>query len=134
MPKAISPTEVKSIAGMIRDWPKSQPFKWEAICAGATSILGYQPTRQALSKKPLLSVAYRQKKQQLKAATEQFKHIPRPQSISDAIERIAKLQEENDSIKSELSRMAEIANRFIYNSSIAGLARAKLMKPIPSKK
>lgn len=133
MPKAITHNDVKLIAEMIRDWPKTQPFKWEAICLGAKSILGYEPTRQALHKKPVLANAYEVKKKQLRAAAEKLEKIARPQSMLDAMERIVRLQGENDLLKAELQKMAEIANRFIYNSSLAGLSREQLMAPLPRK-
>ena len=50
------------------------------------------------------------------------------------MERIAKLQEENEQLKTELGKMAEIAQRFIYNASVHGLKREQLMKPLVGKK
>jgi hypothetical protein len=134
MPKVITQAEVKLIAEMMRDWPKAQPFKWATICAGSSSVLGFEPTRQALHKKPMLVNAYRAKKKQLRLATEKLSHVTRPASMLDAMERIAKLQEENDVLSAEVSQMAELANRFIYNASIEGLSREKLMAPLPSRK
>lgn len=134
MPKAITQAEVKLIAEMIREWPKAQPFKWQTICAGSKSVLGYEPTRQALHKKPMVVNAYEVKKKQLKLAREKLSKVTRPQSMLDAMEKLAKLQENNDLLKAELSRMSEIANRFIHNASIAGLSPDKLMAPLPSRK
>ena len=133
MPKAITHNDVKLIAEMIRNWPKTQPFKWETICLGAKSILGYEPTRQGLHKKPMLANAYEAKKKQLRIATEKLANVTRPQSMLDAMERIAKLEEENALLEMEVQKMAEIANRFIYNSSLAGLSREQLMAPLPQK-
>ena len=134
MSKNITNSHVKAISGMIRDWPKNQPLKWESICAGATSILGYTPTRQALHKKPAIKNAYEAKKKQLKASIDKLSSVARPQTILEAIERIANLQEENDLLKSELQKMAEVAQRFIHNASVAGLSRSQLNAPLPSKK
>lgn len=134
MPKAITQTEMNKIAAMIRDWPRDKPFKWEAICKGASSILSYEPSRQALARKPMLVNAYTTKKKQRRLAVDRFSKIPKPQSILDAMEKIARLQDENQLLRAELTRMAEIANRFIYNASIAGLSREKLMSPLPTNK
>ncbi len=133
MPKAITHNDVKLIAEMIRGWPKTQPFKWEAICLGAKSILGYEPTRQGLHKKPMLANAYDVKKKQIRAAVEKLENVTRPQSMLDAMERIARLEEENALLEIEVQKMAEVANRFIYNSSLAGLSRELLMAPLPKK-
>lgn len=50
-----------------------------------------------------------------------------------AIERIARLEEENNQLNAEIQKMAEIAQRFIYNASVEGLTREQLMKPLPRK-
>lgn len=133
MPKAITHNDVKMIAEMIRDWPKGQPFKWDLICLGAKSILGYEPTRQGLHKKPMLANAYDAKRRQLRAAAHKLENVTRPQTMLQAMERIARLEGENELLKTELQKMAEIANRFIYNSSLVGLSREQLMAALPKK-
>jgi hypothetical protein len=134
MPRAITDEDIRSMVQMVRDWPKGEPFKWDSICKGARSILGYEPTRQALHKKPALMNAYETKKKHLRAEVTKLSKVARPRSTLDAMERIAKLQEDNDQLRSEVEKMAEIANRFIYNASINGLTREQLMKPLPAKK
>lgn len=119
---------------MLRTWPKNEPFKWESICKGAQSILGYEPTRQALHKKPALVNAYEVKKKFLRSEADRLSKVTRPRTTLDAMERIAKLQEENEQLKAEVQRMAEIANRFIHNATLWGLSRDKLMAPLPEKK
>lgn len=54
MPRAITDKDVQLMVEMIRNWPKNEPFKWEAICIGARTILGYEPTRQALHRKSVV--------------------------------------------------------------------------------
>lgn len=131
MPKAITQTELNKVARMIREWPEEDAFNWENICEGSKSILKFRPTRQALSAKPMLKNAYSVKKSQLKEATDKFSDVPRPQSILDAMNKIARLQQENDALRAELNKMAEIAQHFIYNASLAGLGKDKLMSPLP---
>lgn len=133
MPRAINDKDVRLMVEMIRDWPKGEAFKWESICKGARSILGYEPTRQALHKKPALVNAYEVKKKQLRSEVDKLKKVTRPRTTLEAMERIAKLQEENDQLKGEITKMAEIAQRFIYNASLMGLTRGQLMKPLPEK-
>jgi hypothetical protein len=133
MPKEITHAEVIMIAELIREWPKLEPLKWNSICEASQSVLDYVPTRQALNKKPLVKFAYAQKKKQLKAEVARISNVARPKSTLDAMERIARLQDENLALKRELSSMAEVAQRIIYNASIAGMRREKLMAPLPSK-
>jgi hypothetical protein len=134
MPRAITDKDVRLMVEMIRNWPKGEPFKWESICKGARSILGYEPTRQALHKKPALVNAYEVKKKQLRSEVDRLKKVTRPRTTLEAMEKIAKLEEENDQLKAEIASMAEIAQRFIYNSSVHGLKREQLMKPLEKKK
>jgi len=131
MPKAITQSQLNKIARMIREWPEQDAFNWENICEGSKPILGFKPTRQALSAKPVLKNAYSVKKAQLKQAINKFKDVPRPQSILDAMNKIARLRQENDALRAELNKMAEVAQRFIYNASIAGLSNERLMAPLP---
>ena len=131
MPKAITQTQLNKIARMIREWSEKDALNWENICTGANSVLGFKPTRQALSAKPMLKNAYTVKKAQLKEAVNTFKDVPRPQSILDAMKKIERLQQENDALRAELNKMAEVAQRFIYNASIAGLSNKSLMTPLP---
>lgn len=119
---------------MIRKWPRNEPFKWETICIGARTILGYEPTRQALNKKPAVVNAYEVKKKDLRTEIDKLSKVTRPRTTLEAMERIADLQEENDHLKAEIRRMAEIAQRFIYNASIKGFTREQLMRPLPEKK
>lgn len=134
MPRAITDKDVRQMVEMVRAWPKNEPFKWLSICKGARSILGYEPTRQALHRKPALVNAYEVKKKHLRSEADKLAKVTRPRTTLEAMEKIAKLQDENDQLRAELTQMAEIANRFIYNGSIHGLTRDKLMAPLPSKK
>ena len=134
MPKAITESDVRLILEMIRQWPKAEPFKWESICRGSKTILGYEPTRQALHKKPALANAYEVKKKQLRSEVNKLSKVTRPRSTLEAMERLARLQEENDQLRSELQKMAEIASRFIYNATLMKCTREQLMKPLPEKK
>lgn len=134
MHNAITDEDVNEIVDMIRQWPKLEPFKWDFICKGSKSILGYEPTRQALNKKLAVKRAYAVKKEQLRFEANKLSRVARPRSTLEAMERLVKLQEENDQLKGELNKMAEIANRFIYNAKIKGLTPEQLMRPMPQKK
>jgi len=131
VPKTITDSQLNKMAKMIRDWPEKEVFNWNNICTASRSILGYTPTRQALSRKLMLKNAYQIKKKHRKNALDKVEGVPRPQSMLDAIDKIARLQQENDALRAEVAQMAEIAQRFIYNASIAGLSQQKLMSPLP---
>jgi hypothetical protein len=136
MSKTISEQHVKKIAQMIRNWPVEHDLNWSTICIGSQEILGWEtpPTRQALDKKMAIKVAYKAKKEQLKSDRHKLGGIPKPRSTLDAMKKITRLQSDNDLLKAELSKMAELANRLIYNASMAGLSRERLMAPLPTVK
>lgn len=131
MSKTITDPQLNRIAKMIRDWPQEEAFNWNNICIVSKSILGYAPTRQALSKKPILKNAYLVKKNKLRDAVAKIKEVPRPQSMLDAMNKISRLQQENEALRNELGKMAEVAQRFIYNAGIAGISEQTLMKSLP---
>lgn len=117
---------------MIRNWPSEHALDWNAVCIGAQGILGWSspPTRQALDKKVTVKVAYKAKKENLKLEKQKLDGMPKPRSTLDAMKKISRLQAENDALKAELAKMAEVANRLIYNASLAGLSRERLMAPL----
>ncbi|EMH7815984.1 TPA: hypothetical protein SL247_003578 [Pseudomonas aeruginosa] len=134
MPKKITLLHEKKIAQMIRHWPDDHDLDWNSICTGAQNILEWStpPTRQALDKKPSIKVAYKARKEQLKAEQRKQSGMAKPRSTLDAMKRISRLQEENDLLRAELSKMAEVANRLIYNATIEGLSRDRLMAALPT--
>lgn len=134
MPKVITDQHERKIAQMIRNWPTEHALDWNAACIGAQSILGWNkpPTRQALNKKVAVKVAYKAKKEQLKLEKQKLQGMPKPRSTLDAMKKINRLQAENDVLRAELSKMAEMANRLIYNATLAGLSRERLMSPLPT--
>jgi hypothetical protein len=134
MPKTITEQHVRKITQMIRNWPLEHALDWNAVCIGAQSILGWEnpPTRQALDKKIAIKASYKTKKEHLKLEKQKLVDMSRPRSTLDAMKKITRLQAENDELKGELAKMAEIANRLIYNATIAGLTRERLMAPLPT--
>lgn len=131
MAKAITNIQLSKLAKMIRDWPDKEAITWENICTASRSIIGYKPSRQALSAKIILKNAYHTKKKQRKDAAATAADIRCPQSMLDAINKITRLQQENHALRVELEKMAEVAQRFIYNASIAGISQQRLMMPLP---
>ncbi|WP_080623460.1 hypothetical protein [Stutzerimonas stutzeri] len=134
MPKIISDKNERQIAQLVRNWPTDHSLNWNSICLGAQEILGWgaPPTRQALNKKLLIKSAYKAKKGQLKSVETKLDGMSKPRSTLDAMKKISRLQAENDALKAQPSTMAELANRLIYNASIAGLSRERLMTPLPT--
>lgn len=131
MSSPITAKHIQHIVAIIRSWPTDETLVWDAICNASEIIIGYKPTRQALSKKALLTNAYKTKKKEQKAKKLAFATVPIPKSMPAAVEQISKLKQENIQLRQELTRMAETAQRFIHNASLHGLTPAHLMKQLP---
>ncbi|HHQ4902857.1 hypothetical protein ACK36U_07920 [Aeromonas veronii] len=131
MPSPITDKHLQHIAALIRNWPTNESITWDAICNASEVIIGYKPTRQALSKKPILTNAYKTKKTELKKKRLALADVSIPKSMPAAVELIAKLRQENLQLKQELSRMAETAQRFIHNASLHNLTPSTLMRALP---
>ena len=131
MSSPITQKHLQHIAELIREWPTNEQLTWDAICNSSDVIIGYVPTRQALAKKAILTNAYKTRKAELKVRRLALADVPVPKSMPAAVERIAKLKQENMQLRQELNRMAEAAQRFIHNASLHGLTPAQLMKPLP---
>jgi hypothetical protein len=121
---------------MIHAWDKQHKLDWNTICVGANEILGWPapPTRQALNKKITIKAAYQAKKDSLRKELERVNNLPRPKTIKDGAERIARLEKEIEQLKFMSSQYADIFRTMIHNATLAGFTQAQLMKPLPSNK
>lgn len=131
MPSAFSQKDIKSIGIIIRNWPITEKLTWDAICDASQSTLGFKPTRQALSSKPLLANAYKTKRQEIISDRSRKEHRILPKSLSDAAEQIYRLKEENERLKEEISNLADAARAFIHNATQHNITREQLSKPVP---
>lgn len=130
MSSPITSKHLQHIAALIRDWPINEKMTWDEICNSSKTIIGYVPTRQALSKKAILINSYKTKKTELKVKRLALSNTPVPKSIPAAVEQISKLKQENVQLKQELTRMAETAQVLINNASLRGLTHEDLKKPL----
>ncbi len=133
MPKIITDQQTRDICRMINKWDSQYKLDWKTICLGAQELLGWSspPTRQALNKKVTIKLAYQAKKDSLRKEAEKATRLPRPKTIQDGAERIARLEKKIEELNFLNSKMAEIIRIISHNASNAGLKKHQLMKPIP---
>lgn len=136
MPKVITDQQTRDICRMIHNWDRQHKLDWNLICLGAQEILNWDkpPTRQALNKKTTIKLAYQAKKGVLRREQERIDNLPRPKTIKDGAERIARLEKEIEELKLLNSKLAELYRLIVYNASLAGFKKSDLMKPMPSSK
>lgn len=130
MPNAFTQKEIKSITSIIRDWPLTEKLTWDSICESSQIILGFKPTRQALSGKQIIANAYKIRKLEIASDNKLKNALPLPKSLAAAAIQIYNLQEENRKLRKELSTMAEAAETFIHNATLH-MTHAQLTKKPP---
>ncbi|KPC09961.1 Uncharacterized protein AC503_5572 [Pseudomonas syringae pv. maculicola] len=96
---------------------------------GAQEILGWEspPTRQALSGKATVKLAYQSKKSSIKKELERVTNLPRPKTIRDGAERIARLERELAEAKALNNKLYETITRILHNAG-SKFTKAEMMK------
>ena len=131
MSSAITQKQLTQLAELIRNWPIEAKLQWIPICGQAKKILGYIPSRPALSNKPILANAYKTRKAEIKLRYATLASVPNPKSMPAAVDQIIRLKQENEQLKAEINLMGQTAQLFIHNASLHGLTKEQLTQPLP---
>lgn len=127
MAKHLRPTDIDAIINIVNGWP-SEKLTWQSICDAATKVIGSTPTRQTLNAHAPIKEAYEAKKNGLKV------HGPRtamPSSLAVAAQRIARLQTENDALRSKNDALLEQFVKWQYNAYKHGVKEHQLNAKLP---
>jgi hypothetical protein len=130
MAKGITSTELRKICIEINNWPVKASFGWNEICQKSENILGYRPSRQALSNKPIIKKSYRDKSREFRALARKLGGLKSESKLSSAI-RNDVLLAENKALLDQLSAQAELMNRMIYNATRLGIKKDQLLAALP---
>ena len=102
---------------------------WEALSASRMPVIHTAPARQTLARSIRIKDAFKAVKQRLRDEPEPaLKAAP---SMRVAMERIARLTNENERLKAENSRLLEQFVVWQYNTHIRGLTDADLGEALP---
>ncbi len=126
MAKHLSDTDVERIVELLDGW--REKLVWENLCNACLPVIGAKPARQTLMKFVRIKNAFAAAKKRLKAG---IPEIPAPPSMRVAIERIARLERENERVKRE---NIELLQQFVvwqYNAHVHGLSDQELQKALP---
>lgn len=127
MAKHITDKDIEHIVEILDGW--QDKLTWEALCNACLPIIGTEPTRQTLLKFSRITTAYNACKKRIK---EGLPKTSLPPSMRVAVERINRLEKENERLKRE---NAELLQQFVvwqYNAYAHGLSDNILSKPLPS--
>ncbi len=127
MAKHLRPTDIDAIIDIIDNWP-TEKLTWQGICQAAATVIGNTPTRQTLNAHASIKAAYDAKKRGLKV------HGPRtamPSSLAVAALRIARLQTENDALRSKNDALLEQFVKWQYNAYKAGVKEHQMNADLP---
>lgn len=127
MAKHLCPTDIDAIIDIINDWP-AEKLTWQDICKVAATVIGNTPTRQTLNAHAPIKEAYEAKKSGLKA---HGSRTAMPSSLAMAALRVARLQTENDALKSKNDALLEQFVKWQYNVYKHGVKGHQMNADLP---
>ncbi len=126
MAKHLTDKDIEQIICILDGW--RDKLSWEALCDACLPVTGSKPARQTLIKFNRITSAYSACKKRLK---EDVPELRAPPSMRVAIERIARLERENERLKRENTELLQQFVVWQYNAHIRGLSAHELNKALP---
>ncbi len=108
------------------------PLTWDSYIDAIDKHIGQRYTRQALFKHADIRLAFATRKQTLAEQPAQSKKKIADPVLNAAMQRIERLEAENDRVKAENRRLLEMFARWTYNASSRGLSKDFLDQPLPA--
>lgn len=125
--KNLGATEIKQIVEVIDGW--SGKLIWELLIDAIELRMYNRYTRQALYKHERIRNAFNLRKKSL-SKTGAARSASSPE-LQVTLDKIARLEAENQRLKSENSQLLEQFVRWAYNAHTRGLNHDFLSKPLP---
>ena len=126
MAKHLTDKDIEQIIGILDGW--QDKLSWEVLCDACLPVIGTKPARQTLIKFVRITNAFNACKQLLK---EDVPELRAPPSMRVAVERIARLERENERLKRENAELLQQYVVWQYNAHIHGLSNRELNKALP---
>ena len=120
---------ISRIVAILDGW--SGKLTWELLIDAIRLHLRADYTRQALHKHERIKQAFSHRKKSLSSQPES-KDFDGPPELKASLERIVRLEGENERLKVENQRLLEQFACWAYNAHTRGLDYAFLSRPLPS--
>lgn len=119
--------EIQTIVGILDGW--TGPLTWNLLIDAVAAKLHCKYTRQALHKHQHIKIAYEVGKKNRVFPTEP--RIHGSIQVQKALERIARLEAENQRLLVENERLNEKFVRWAFNAYVRGMGETDLDRPLP---
>lgn len=126
MAKHITDYDVGRIVEILDGW--RDKLSWQALCDACAPVIGTKPARQTLLKFSRITMAYNACKTRLKEDAP----IHTSPSMRVAVERINRLEQENERLKRENAGLLQQFVVWQYNAYALGLNELELNKALPA--
>jgi len=124
--KHITDYDIERIVEVLDGW--RDKLTWEALCDTCEPVIGTKPSRQTLLKFSRITMAYDACKTRLKEDAPTHT----PPSMRVAVERINRLEQENERLKRENAGLLQQFVIWQYNAYAQGLNGHLLNNPLPA--
>jgi hypothetical protein len=118
--------DVQTIVGLLDGW--SGPLTWNLLIDAVYARLHSKYTRQALHKHARIRIAFEVRKKNLQAGEPQVRGSVQ---VQKALERISRLEAENQRLQIENERLLEQFARWAFNAYVRGIGESELNRPLP---
>ncbi len=118
--------EIQTIVGILDGW--SGPLTWNLLIDAIYTRLHCKYTRQALHKHDSIRIAFEARKKNLQTGEPQVRGSLQ---VQKALERISRLEAENQRLHAENERLLEQFARWAFNAYVRGIGESELNRPLP---
>jgi len=121
---------VAGIVQMLDGW--SGKLRWEALIGVIEQRAGLRYTRQALHRHERVRVAFTVRKKALSGHPHKLPPAASSPELQVALDRIARLEGENQRLSAENSNLLEQFARWAYNAHTRNVSKELLNNPLPA--